>query len=200
MNRDSFEHYLVRVIGAAALISVCVAAVSVAVNARPDGRGSRAYWNRRWNFCIEYPSGWKSYEPFDGSGVELSLSRNRASASLISVSALPAEPNEEEPSRLRTPLETIEWSLKEMASSGGFQDLEILEKSSRRFLGRPGAAVSFSYRDPQGVHWQSREIDFSKADVIYSVGLREHPSDAARVEPAFEQVAASLRLDCRPGR
>jgi hypothetical protein len=191
---------LIRVAALAALMSACLLALGVA--ARPGGgrQGTRAYWNRRWNFCIDYPSAWVSYEPFDGSGVELTLSGDRARASVISVGALPAQPSESDPSRLETPLERMERGLEYMTESGDAQDLKVKSKAARLVLGHPGAALTFSYRDRQGVPWLARELEFSQRGVMFSVSLGEHPEDAAKFEPAFEQVTRSLKLNCRAAR
>ncbi|MGH9374960.1 MAG: hypothetical protein ACRD1J_02205 [Terriglobia bacterium] len=154
------------------------------------------YSNRRWGFCIAYPSTWTYYEPFDGSGVELRPITD--SDGVISLSALPTQPRDSDPSDLQTPLEGIEAGLQYMSASGEAHDLRVMQKHEERFLGHAAATVTFTYRDRGGVYWLAKEIDFSAPSrVTFHLGLKVPPEETQRFEPVFERVVRSLKLNCR---
>jgi len=186
----------IRLILLVAPVMGCALAAASLLQLQADSGGTAVYWNRRWNFCIDYPSAWVPYEPFDRSGVELRASGNRASTGVISVGGLPTQAREDDPSKLQTPLEQLEWALQEMGRSDEVQVLKAKEKGSREVAGHPGANVTFSYRDHSG-SWLAKELNFAQGEVTFSLGLKERREDQDKFEPVFERVVQSFRLDCR---
>jgi hypothetical protein len=160
----------------------------------------KLYRNKRWGYCVSYPSRWLKGEAFEGSGmfVETGLKKRSRPVAAIDIGASPNPP--EDPAQA-TPISLIENFQLHVEGLKKFQRaerLEILEKRAMDLSGNSALFTKDRYFDPlDGATWVDEIVVVNRNETLYTLELECRSDQLARFEPVFSHFVTTFEFDCR---
>jgi hypothetical protein len=158
-----------------------------------------SYHNRRYDFCIRFPTHWQHDESLNGDGTRLAPGDQKAFRlpPLISAYGGINQPSERDETRLQDLEEIHNVLLRALAEHWNAVDVLVWQKRYITVQGVTALDSTFQYKDSSsGKIWVERSVDLIYAGDVYSLDLKCSPEDAASLRPIFERILQSLRLHC----
>jgi len=160
----------------------------------------KRYYNKNFDFCVEFPPNWTYQESFTRNGATFAPSDRRAFSlpPQISVGAHIDQPSENE-DRPQTLDENVQSGIDSLRRYGLAEDLQITRQEDLVIQGLPARMVALQYRDPKSnKQWFSKDMNvIDQRHIVYFVELKCHLQDAGSLEPIFDSLVHSFRLQCR---
>jgi hypothetical protein len=155
---------------------------------------AKRFCQQEGGFCFSYPASWTVLgEAFDN-GVVIAPQQwgERSLWNVVTMVAIP-EPNN--PGQTPTSIDQlIESAMDNMRAAGHVP--ATLERQARMVAGLPGQMIRLRYHDDAtGRDWVEQLV-FAEGpeQEIYSASLKAQPPDFARLQPAFENILRSWKL------
>ena len=169
------------------------------ISRAPSAHQWFSYHNRRFNFCIQFPPHWYHDESFNGDGIHLVPSDEKAfrQPPVIRAYAGISQPSERDETRLQDLEEIHAVLLGALAEYWNAVDIVVLQKQYITVRGVRALDSTFQYKDSSSNKvWIERSISLIYAGDVYSLDLKCSPDDATSLLPTFERFLRSLRLHC----
>jgi hypothetical protein len=167
---------------------------------KPAGEtASRHYLNANYNFCIDYPSDWRTSEPFDGNAVALvQLNVQGYPRTEITVGGRVNQPSEHDETRGETLQEIWDSGVKALAEYGKPTDVSVIEQKRVSLAGYPALATKYEYKT-SGQRWYVQEIVFiTRSSAVFELALTCRPEEVQQLTPVFDAVVGSFKIRCDP--
>lgn len=183
-----------------AICLLCLVAWACALDGAPANR-SKQYYNKNFDFCLQFPSTWTYQESFTRNGAIFAPSdaRTFSRQPQITVGAHINQRFEE-----NGPSQTLEdifnsgvHSLREYDRA---DEITVVAKKNLTIDGFPALATTIQYKQ-SGKEWFDKDVNLiDKKQIVYFAELKCHPKDAAVLEAIFDAAVRSLRLQCSKTR
>ena len=160
----------------------------------------RHYVNQNYNFCIDYPSGWRSVVPFDGNAVELLPPKAQAKGprTQITVGGQANQPSEGDDTRRQSLEEYWNVQLRAMAEYDKATAIDVIGKKLVTLAGYPALETVFEYTIGSE-RWHERQIALiTQSDAVFVLSLWCYPNDVQQLRPIYDSVVRSFRIHCNP--
>jgi len=158
----------------------------------------KRYCEQVGGFCFSYPARWLMLGQYAG-GVIVAPQQTPARAlwDEITVAAIVDPSGDDQP-----PLsinQVIETAMSNMTADGHAPT--TLQRQERTVAGLPAQMIRIRYHDEaRGRDWIEQLIFIEGPDhQIYSVALKAQPGTVARLEPTFDAIVRSWKLESSPG-
>jgi hypothetical protein len=147
-------------------------------------------------FCVTYPASWSVLGEAFGDGIVVAPQQQseRALWDVVTVATIvPAAEDQPAP----TLDEVIATAMSNLEKDG--RNPQTLQRQERTVAGLPGQAIRIRYHDDEGRDWVEALVFIQGPEQeIYSVGLKAQPADMQRLEPAFDAMVRSWKLQSPP--
>jgi len=159
----------------------------------------KLYRNKKWGYCVSYPSRWFKGEAFEGSGifVETGLKKHSRPVGEIDIGALP---NNSKDLGQPTPIsltENFQLHVEGLKRFERAERLEVLEKRPIDLSGNSALFTKDRYFDPQdGATWVDEIVLVERRETLYTLELECRSDQVARFEPVFTHFVSTLQPDC----
>jgi hypothetical protein len=159
----------------------------------------KLYRNKRWGYCVSYPSRWLKGEAFEGSGifVKTGVKKHSRPVAAIDVGAFanpPEAPAEATPISL---IENFQLHVEGLKKFQRAERLEILEKRAIDLAGHSALFTKDRYFDPlDGATWVDEIVLVSRNQTLYTLELECRSDQLARFEPVFSHFVTTFEFDC----
>ena len=164
----------------------------------PDKKTSSAqkrYCQQGGGFCFSYPAGWTMLGESIGDGVVVAPQQTlgRELWDEVTVAAVVPPPAEDQPAMSID--QVIATAMTNMKASG--HDPATLQRQERSIEGLPAQMIRIRYHDePSGRDWIEQLVFIEGPEQeIYSVALKAQPGTISRLEPAFDAIVRSWKLE-----
>ena len=155
----------------------------------------KRYCQQDGGFCFSYPANWLMLGESMGDGVVVAPQQtlDRPLWDEVTVAAVVPSPEENQPATSVDQL--IETAMTNMKASG--RDAVTLQRQQRAVAGHPAQMIRIRYHDePSGRDWIEQLVFIEGPDQeIYSVALKAQPATISRLEPAFDAIVRSWKLE-----
>ena len=170
-------------------------------DSQPVGRESQiwtTYRNRRWGFCVSYPSNWRLEEGFDGAGMSASPPQERSTLkrSVVSAGALRNQLEGLTSGAPRTLEQNFEIDLKGLNQSR-VDHLEVLQERRAKFRDVSALLTTIRWTDLlDRVTWVEATFWVIKDGVVYTIGLKCPQDDVHRMMAVHKKMTQTFALHC----
>ena len=154
------------------------------------------YTNRRWNFCINVPSGWSWDEGFNGAGIFSGPPSNGPldNRSGVEIGARYDQPSQKSPGHMQT-LDEIFSSRPDVI--GKIQNVKLVSKRTIVIQNNPAIYARTSYQLNDEA-WTAETITFlTTHGIVFLIEMRCRQSQFEPFDRIFRAMAfRSFRLNC----
>jgi len=185
---------IVRVLLAIAFCSIGCFGQASPKRASTLAPATKRYCQQGGGFCFSYPANWKMLAQYgDGAIVAPQQTLDRELWDEVTVATVVGPPAENQP-----PLsidQVIQTAMTNMRADD--HDPTTLQRQERTVAGLPGQMIRIRYHDQaSGRDWIEQLVFIEGPDQqIYSVALKGQPGTIKRLEPAFEAIVRSWKLE-----
>lgn len=161
--------------------------------------GSRHYFNPNYNFCIDNPSNWQTWEPFDRNAIVLIPPNAQGyPRTEITVGGQVNQPSEKDETRGETLQEIWDSGVKALAENGKATNISVVEQKRTSLAGYPALTTKFEYTT-KGQRWREQQIVFiTRSNAVFDLALTCRPEEVERLTPVFDSVVRSFKTQCDP--
>jgi hypothetical protein len=155
----------------------------------------KRYCQQGGGFCFSYPASWMMLGESMGDGVVVAPQQTlgRELWDEVTVAAVVPAPAESQPAMSID--QVIELAMSNMKTSG--HDPATLQRQERTVAGLPAQMIRIRYHDEEsGRDWIEQLVFVEGPDQeIYSVALKAQPGTIAPLEPTFDAIVRSWKLE-----
>lgn len=175
------------------LASGCVGQTGAKRTSSPSA-STKHFCQAGGGFCFSYPGNWSVLGEAFGDGVIIAprQSIEQRLWDVVTVASVAPPP---EPGETATTIDgVINTALKNMRATG--HNPVTLQRQERTMAGLPAQMIKLRYHDDETARdWIEQLVFIEGPDQeIYSASLKAQPADVARLEPAFESILRTWRL------
>ncbi len=174
--------------------------VGLSAQSKPAaGTASHHYFNANYNFCIDYPNNWQTWEPFDRNAVALIQPNVQGyPRTEITVGGRVNQPSEKDETRGETLQEIWDSGAKALAEYGKATNVSVIEQKRISLVGYPALATTYEYTK-NGQRWREQEVIFlTRSSTVFELALTCHPGEVEKLTPVFDEVVRSFKIQCDP--
>lgn len=184
----------------AVVLITAMFAVGLSAQSKPaTGARSRHYFDANYNFCVDYPANWQTWEPFDRNAVALLPPGVQGYPSTeITVGGRVNQPSETDETRGETLQEIWDSGVKSLAKYGKASSISVVEQKQTSLAGYPALATKYEYTEG-GQRWHVQEIVFiTRSQAVFELALTCHPEEVQKLTPVFDAIVRSFKIQCDP--
>ena len=175
---------------------VSVLVLLISQLAHPRDQDWKHYKNQRWGFCVAYPRGWLHNEGINKAGISVYPEQDGPGANWSDISVGALLVSRAADGHLPTVQENfagVDKTRREM----GATDLVVIDEHETAIDNHSAVFRKVTYKDSAGLIWMDETIAFQTPDGLgYALELKSHPLDVAKLEPIFNAVIRTFRIDC----
>ncbi len=176
-------------------INCCAQAAAAKSSGKTSSDAQKHYCQQGGGFCFGYPASWMMVGESIGDGVVVAPQQtlDRELWDEVTVAAVVPPSADDQPAMSIE--QVIETAMTNMKASG--HDPATLQRQERTVAGLPAQMIRIRYHDePSGRDWIEQLVFIEgPAQEIYSVALKAQPGTIARVEPVFDAIVRSWKLE-----
>ena len=183
------------------VLALCFASVFSFAQSSPAKSPSRTqatlkrYCQQGGGFCFSYPASWMMLGESMGDGVVVAPQQalDHSLWDEVTIAAVVPPPSDDLPAV--TIDKVIETAMTNMKAGG--HNPATLQRQERTLDGLPAQMIRIRYHDePSGRDWIEQLVFVEGPErEIYSVALKAQPGTIARLEPAFDGIVRSWKLE-----
>ncbi|HEY6465156.1 MAG TPA: hypothetical protein VIY69_04140 [Candidatus Acidoferrales bacterium] len=158
----------------------------------------KKYRNEKFDFTVEYPTGWKLSQGFDGSGATITPGGTRfPKSTVLGVGGWVVQPSsgdESHPKTLDKDLASLIDAIAEPPLEG--HNARVVKQHKVVIDGLDGLDVTINYDDKAGKLWMRRELLLHSAQdaVAYHVSIAYLAKEAAPADSIFARVVSTFHI------
>lgn len=180
-------------------VALSLAITLVAQSPLAETSAWKTYKNSNYNFAVNHPAQWSTYEGFTKNGVTMTP-RNAKQFRLrpeIGIGGSVGQPSEADEKRSRNIEEDFQFGLSALKEYGNARNLTVLSKTTTKVQELPAIESTLRYEDSSTGHiWFYKQIliHTDHDSTTYHLSLRCSPDDLSVLVPVFDALCKTFRI------